>query len=305
MKSAVSAPQPAIPSDMQNQTAHARWPTKEITLIVPYPPGGMNDQIARIIQPDLERVLKVTVTVQNLPGAANAVAINHVLSRPNDNHTFIVSMDDFVTGPLYQNNRSYTAFKSINVIGTVPYLILGGRTASVSEFKNQIDNRHTVNIGSNGINSGSELWLKNLQSSLKFNTIPYKGGSQLLADVMAGHSEYGVISITAAYPMILNGDLIPLVQSGMNRSAVLPLVPTQAELGLSGLPAIAWFSIFTRNDTMDSASKKFSDEVRMIVAENSKIQRFKSTGMDITNLNYTQSALFFQQQIEHFEHHKK
>jgi len=285
--------------------SHAAWPTKEIILIVPYPPGGINDQIARIIQPDLESALKVAVTVQNLPGAANAVAINHVLSKPNDNHTFIVSMDDFVTGPLYQNSKSYSAFKSINVIGTVPYLIFGGKSATSSKFKSQIENGHTVNIGSNGINSGSELWLKNLTSSLKFNTIPYKGGSQLLTDVMAGHSEYGVISITAAYPMIRNGDLTPLVQSGKNRSAVFPLVPTQAELGLSGSPAIAWFSIFTRNDTHDSASKKFSDTVRVIVAENSKFQRLKSTGMDITNLDYTESNLFFQQQIKHFEHNKQ
>ena len=284
---------------------HAAWPTKEIILIVPYPPGGMNDQIARIIQPDLESVLRVSVTVQNLPGAANAVAINHVLSKPNDNHMFIVSMDDFITGPLYQNSKSYTAFKSINIVGTVPYLKFGGRSATASKLAKQIEHGQIVNIGSNGVNSGSELWLKDLKSSLKFNTIPYKGGSQLLSDVMAGHSEYGVISITAAYPMIQNGNLIPLVQSGKNRSAAFPGVPTQAELGLSGSPAMAWFGIFTRNDTHGSASEKFSDTVRVIVAENSKFQRFKSTGMDITNLNYTESNLFFQQQIEHFEHNKQ
>lgn len=285
--------------------SNAGWPTKEITLIVPYPPGGMNDQIARIIQPDLESTLKVSVTVQNLPGAANAVAINHVLSKPNDNHTFIVSMDDFVTGPLYQNNKSYMAFRSINIVGTVPYLIFGGKAASAVTFKNQLDNGHMVNIGSNGINSGSELWLKNLASSLKFNTVPYKGGSQLLTDVMAGHAEYGVISITAAYPMIQNGDLIPLVQSGKNRSAAFPGVPTQSEMGLDGPPSIAWFSVFTRNDTLNLASEKFSAAVRTIVADSAKIQRFRNTGMEVINLNYTESNLFFQQQIEHFEHNKK
>lgn len=285
--------------------SHAHWPTREIALIVPYPPGGINDQIARIIQPELESVFKVPVTVQNLPGAANAVAINHVLSKPNDNHTFIVSMDDFVTGPLYQNNKSYTAFKSINIIGTVPYLIFGGKTATMTKFTNQILRGDTVNIGSNGINSGSELWLKNLSSSLKFNTVPYKGGSQLLTDVMAGHSEYGIISITAAYPMIQNGDLIPLVQSGNYRSAVFPEVPTQAELGLDGPPSMAWFSIFTRNDTPDSTGEKFAQAVRTIVAASAKIQRFQSTGMDVTNLNYTESNLFFQQQIKHFEYNKK
>jgi tripartite-type tricarboxylate transporter receptor subunit TctC len=285
--------------------SHAGWPTKEITLIVPYPPGGMNDQIARIIQPDLESKLRVPVTVHNLPGAANAVAINHVMSKPNDNHTFIVSMEDFITGPLYRNNKSYMAFKSINIIGTVPYLIFGGKSASASKFKNQIEDGYTVNIASSGINSGSELWLKNLKSSLKFNTVPYKGAGQLLSDVIAGHSEYGVISITAAYPMIQNGDLIPLVQSGKSRSTVFPLVPTQVELGLGGPSSTAWFSIFTRNDTPDLISEKFAKEVRTIVVNNPKIQRFKNTGMDIINLNYTESNLFFKGQIEHFEHNKK
>lgn len=285
--------------------SHAAWPTREISLIVPYPPGGINDQIARIIQPDLEGIFKIPVTVHNLPGAANAVAINHVMHRPNDNHTFIVSMDDFVTGPLYQNSKSYMAFKSINIVGTVPYLIFGGRSATISKLAKQIENGQIVNIGSNGINSGSELWLKNLASSLKFNTVPYKGGSQLLTDVMAGHAEYGVISITAAYSMIQNGDLTPLVQSGKRRSVAFPEVPTQSELGLSGTPSIAWFSVFTRNDTPDSASEKFSTAVRVIIANNPKIQKFRNTGMDIMNLNYTESHLFFQQQIAHFELNKQ
>ena len=265
----------------------------------------MNDQIARFIQPDLESTLKVPVTVQNLPGAANAVAINHVMSKPNDNHTFIVSMDDFVTGPLYRNNTAYMAFKSINIIGTVPYLIFGGKTASVPKLKNQIDSGDTINIGSNGINSGSELWIKNLSSSLKFNTIPYKGSSQLITDVIAGHSEYGVSSIAAAYSMIQNGDLMPLMQSGTSRSVALPEVPTQAELGITGPPSMTWFGIFTRNDTPDSASEKFSATVSGIVAKNPKIQKFRNTGMDITNLNYAESDLFFQQQIKHFELNKQ
>jgi tripartite-type tricarboxylate transporter receptor subunit TctC len=119
-------------------TAVLAWPTQPITIVVPYPPGGVNDQIARFMQSDLESILKVPVQIENKPGSANAVAMNYVLNKPDNNHTFIVSMDDFIVGPLYKDSKLYQEFKAVNVVGTVPYLLYSGSNGTLANFKKQI-----------------------------------------------------------------------------------------------------------------------------------------------------------------------
>jgi hypothetical protein len=281
------------------------WPTQPITIVVPYPPGGVNDQIARFMQPDLESILKVPVVIENKPGAANAVAINYVLSKPNNDHTFIVSMDDFIIGPLYKDSKSYEEFRAINTVGTVPYLLYGNSTSTLSNFKKQIKNSNTVNVANNGVNGSAHLWLSNLKSTLKINPIFYKGATPMIADVMGGHTEYGASSIPSSYPMITSGKLIPLMQSGHKRSSTYPNVPTQYELGVKGPPTLTWFAVFTRNTTSDVASKKFAEVTRIIIANNPNIQELKNTGMDIINLGYDESELFFKQEVQKFESNKK
>ena len=277
------------------------WPTQDITLIVPYPPGGVNDQLARLMQPDLESILRVRVQVLNFPGAANSVAINHVMGKPNDDHTFIVSMNDFIVGPLYQNNTAYTNFKAVNIIGSVPYVMFGNSKASTEKLQRQIQQKATVNVGNNGINGGAHLWITNLKSPLTINSIFYKGSTPVLTDTMAGHIEYGVSSIAASYNFIQAGNLIPVMQSGQRRSTTLPKVPTQHELGFRGPDASTWFAIYSRKDTSDVAVNKFSASARLIISNNPYLQEFKTTGMNITNLGLAESDVFFKQQIQLFE----
>lgn len=281
------------------------WPNKEITLIVPYPPGGVNDQLARIMQPDLESILKVPVQIKNMPGAANGVAINHVLGSTNDDHTFIITMDDFVLGSLYQGNKSYNNFKATNIIGTVPYVLFGGPNSSTDHFKQQIKNKQTVNVGNNGINGGAHLWGDNLTSKVKINPIFYKGSAPLITDVIAGHTEYGISSLAASYQFVQSKKLIPIMQSGKTRSLTYPDVPTANELGIKGADSSTWFGVFTRKDTSANATNRLSNIVKLIVANNSKIQEFKNSGMSLNNLTQDSANQFFVQQIQQFEQQKQ
>lgn len=277
------------------------WPSKEITLIVPYPPGGVNDQLARFMQSDLESILRVPVNVKNMSGSANAVAIGHVLNKDNDDHTFIISMDDFIAGPLYQGTRSYNNFQPTNIIGTVPYVLFGNTTTSIEKFKKQIKSKQIVNVANNGAFGGAHLWITHLQSTLTVNSIYYKGSSPLLIDVAAGHSEYGVSSLAASYQFVQSGKLTPIMQSGQTRSNIYPSVPTTKELGFTGPDAHTWFAVFTRKDTSPQVIKQFSDTVKLIVANNQKIQEFKTTGMTIVNYSGKDATRFFNQEVVQFE----
>jgi tripartite-type tricarboxylate transporter receptor subunit TctC len=284
--------------------AHA-WPTKEITIVVPYPPGGVNDQLARFMLPDLESILKVPVVVKNMPGAANSVAINYIVNQPNDNHTFMINMDDFVLGPLYQGNRSYTNFTAVNIIGRVPYVLFGGAKADLKKFKQQISQGVVVNVGNNGVNGGAHLWISGLKSKLDINSIYYKGSSPVLADVTAGHTEYGVSSIAASYQFVKEGRLQPMMTSGQQRNNTYPTVPTAHELGFTGLDSQTWFGVFTRKDTTSEAINRFGDVVGIIVKNNSRIQEFSNSGMNIINLRGKKATDFFDLEIKHFEHTKQ
>jgi tripartite-type tricarboxylate transporter receptor subunit TctC len=277
------------------------WPTKDITLIVPYPPGGVNDQLARFMAPDLENILRVPVQIKNMPGAANSVAINYVITRDNDDHTFIITMDDFVLGPLYQGKHTYQNFQATNIIGRVPYVLFGSTRASTEQLRQQIQSKQTINVGDNGANGGAHLWITGLKSTVTINSIHYKGSTPVLTDVAGGHTEYGVSSIAASHQFIKDGRLIPLVTSGSQRSSVYPSVPTAREMGFRGPDSQTWFGIFARKGTTDSAIARFSDTVGLIVKNNARIQEFSNTGMNIVNLRGNRAAEFFQQEIQHFE----
>jgi tripartite-type tricarboxylate transporter receptor subunit TctC len=281
------------------------WPTKSITLVVPYPAGGTNDQIARNTQRDIESILKVNVTVINIPGAGNMIAINHVLNRDNDDHTFIVTMEDFLTGPLYLNSDSYKKFTSTNIIGVVPYALYGNTTKNTIILKDQIKSNATINVGNNGVNGGAYLFMDHLSGNLKFNPVPYKGAAPLILDVLGGHVEYGMSTLSVISEQVDSGKLVALMVSGNQRSTRYPNVPTMKELGFKNTNVNAFFGVFTRQDTSKEAVDKFSNTMRLIFANNEWIQNLKNNGMLVTNLSGNEAALFYNQQVKHYETSKK
>ena len=281
------------------------WPTKPITLVVPYPAGGTLDQIARNTQRDIESILKVTVNVINIPGAGNMSAINHVLNRENDDHTFVMTMEDLITGPLYLNSTSYKRFIATNILGDVPYALYGNTTKNINKLKEQIKNKAIVNVGNNGVNGGAYLFMNQLSGNLQFNLVPYKGAAPLILDVLGGHVEYGMSSMSAISEQVDSGKIVALAVSGNARSALYPVVPTLKELGFKNTNVKALFGVFTRDDTSKEAIDKMSSTMKLIFANNVWIQNLKTTGMTVTNLSGEEAMLFYNQQVKHFETTKK
>lgn len=270
------------------------WPNKDITLVVPYAPGGVNDSLARLIAPDLESILKVPVQIKNMPGAANAVAVNHILSEKNDNHTFLFTMDDLIIG-----SRNHEQFQPVTIIGTVPFMVVGNSKRSLREFQSQIRNRRNVSVANNGATGSAAFWISRLHTTLNINPIPYKGLAPELTDVLAGQVDYGVASVTGWHPYIQSGKLVPIMVS-TNRISLYPTVPGFRELGFVGPTATTWFGVFARQDTDVEAVKKFSDTVRLIVKNNTKVQDLRNTGLDIVNLDLPASASFINREITRF-----
>ena len=267
-----------------------------VTLVVPYGPGGTLDLIARYLQTDLENILHTTVVVKNLPGAGNLVAVNQVLNN-NDCCTFIVSQDDFILGPMYQNRTTYQQFTATNIIGTMPFLMYG----SVNQLQQQIQKKKTVNVGNNGVHGSADHWMAGLKSPIQLNPIYYKGAADLIRDVTGGQCEYGISSITASYDQVKEKTLVPVMISSRQRNQLYPQVPTYLELGFRGAPALTWFGVFARKTADIETVNQVTWAIKMSIANNPRLQDLKPTGMNLINLSNNDADHYYLQQIKHFE----
>ena len=270
------------------------WPTKPITLIVPYPPGGLIDKFARAMQKDFQGKVTVPVEVQYMPGAAIAVATTHVLNRPNDNHTFIVAEAGFVVGPALLGTNTYREFVPVSLIGESPYVMFVSGTGSDSKIRQQIKNQDTINVG---VANQGEIWLNDLKWPTKLNLIPYKGLAPMVNDVLPGHTEYGVLAYTGIGPSFNNGQVKPVLVFGDRRLPQMPTVPTASELGFSGNYTNNWYAVWARQDTD-----------RVAVAEMSKLVQdstntsFKDLlGLTVLNYGPQRAAQYANREAQIFE----
>lgn len=287
-------------------TACFAWPTKEITIIVPYLPGGVTDQLARTMQNDLESELKVPVRIKNLPGAANSAALNHLLLEEFDNHTFLYTIDDLIPGQMFlpADGKRYEHLKAVTITGTVPFLVVGKKDFDLTKFKAQIKNKQRVSIANAGINGGADIWIRNLTSNIEFLTVPYKGTPPMINDVVAGHVDYAVLSQTGTYQFVQEGKLNAIMVSTETRNSKLKDTPTFRELGFTGDSAEVWFGILTRKDTSKQATEKFSEAVRRSVRNNPAFKTFENKGMNLVNMSVDDSERFFQKEIARFSRSK-
>lgn len=283
------------------------WPTKNITLIVPYPPGGPADVIARAAGPDLESILKTNVVVLNIVGGSNLVAIRQVLSRENDDHTFIFSTDEFINGPILQNTKTYDEFVMTNLVGTVPYVLFSNTNTTLKIFKSSVKYQENINIGVGLVSGGPNFLIDALRKTSKLNisTIPYKGASPLLVDVLGGHVTYGAVVPFAISDLVSANKITPILVSSKSRSAAYPNTPTAHELGFKNTNIITWYAAFSRKDTSDEAKTKFSDAMHLIIANNIKFNTFKTNGMDLQNLTGPSVNKFYDNEVSKYTQYKK
>lgn len=273
------------------------WPTRDITIIVPFAPGGFGDNHARATAVDLERILGQKVVVRNMPGGAMAVAMNSILIGDNDHHTFMWSMDDLLVTPIVQGTGQHERFVVTNVVGTYTGLLFGGPGASVERLRQQIVQGATVNVGNIGHNGNYHLWTTNTASTLKMNPVPYKGSAPMIADVLGGHTEYGISQLSNVQGLIQEGRLVPVMTTSATRHPNYPNVPTFRELGLRGDPLQGWMGFAARADTNPAALRAFSSAVRTSSQSNTFTQGIAQRGVDLVNLGQDESARFVAQDL--------
>lgn len=285
-----------------NKIQSAVWPTQPITIVVPYSPGGLTDQIARSLAIEIEKETQQNVLIKFMPGGTNIVALNHVAKSENDNHTFILTMDDFISGPLSQDNPIFKRFKGVYVTSFLPFVIVTSNP-SKTQINSLKNNNPKINLAVVGVNSAADRWAKGL-TGISINSISYKGAALAIADLIGGHVDYGVFSIGVVKSQIDAGQMYPVMISTFNRSSKLPKTPTAHELGFKGSNSITWFAFIARDDTNDFALKTFSSILQKIYIDRAPLEFLSERGAEIVNWDLSRSQRFIEEQKKILENTK-
>ncbi len=267
------------------------WPTKALTLVVPFPPGGSNDVVARALSESLRQRLGQTVVIDNKPGANGALGVDAVLRAPKDPYTYLVASDSVSLLPLFRSMPWDLTknFIPVAMLSQQPMVVVTGANTGLKTMKDVVaaarSKPNQVPYASSGQGSiqhlVGELFSQNLGIDLLH--IPYKGGGQAVTDVIAGQVTLAVLGAAAVLPHIKSGKLIALAVSTRSRSAMLPDVPTLAESGAGEVDVPQWSALFALEGTPPAVLSRLRQAVRESLAEPAVKQQLLSAAMETTS----------------------
>lgn len=265
------------------------FPTKPVTLVVPYPPGGSADILARAVGQKLSDKLGQSVIVENKAGAGTAIGSRFVAESAPDGYTMLMgTVSSHAINPA-MSKVGYDAvrdFATVAPLGSIPFVLVARPDAPYQTLADVIAaaRREPGKIGyaSAGPGTSNHLAGEMLASAagVQLLHVPYKGSAPALTDVLAGHVPLMFDLVTTAVPNIKQGKLKAIAVTGEKRSPLLPDVPTVAEAGLPGFEVSAWFALFAPSKVPAPVLKRLSDDSFDVLRTPEMQQRLRELGME-------------------------
>ncbi|TQN08257.1 tripartite-type tricarboxylate transporter receptor subunit TctC [Acidovorax temperans] len=269
--------------------AQDKYPSRPITMVVPFPPGGSVDIMARQYSEPLSRVLGVPIVVENRPGAGGSVGAQYVARAKADGYTLVVSsQSSHLANPLTQPQVGYDPvkdFENIAILGRLPNALVVHSSLPFKTFKEFIDyakkNPGKLNYGSGGVGSMGQLNVEMLKASTGAYTthIPYRGGTPLITAVLGNEVQFILDNLVIMLPHIQAGKVRALAVANDQRLPQLPDVPTLAEVGYPQLNLTSWIGIAAPAGTPDAAVQTLHKAVRQVAASPAMIANLKDRGV--------------------------
>ena len=261
--------------------AHAQgWPTQSIKIVVPFPPGGTTDQIARHIQAPLSQSLGQSVIIENKGGGSGSIGAAQVAKSPPDGYTWLLSFDTHGVNPSLIPNLPFDTLKDLTqvmLIGTAPMLITAHPSTPYKSFSEVLavakKDPNAISFGTIGSGSLGHLALQLVQSEVgaKMTHIPYKGGGPLVQDAIAGHVPIAIGSAALMSPHVKAGKLRAIGVTSPKRFAPMSDVATISEQGVPNFDSEAWWGLHvpagTPQPIIAKMHKAFSDALRSPAVE--------------------------------------
>jgi tripartite-type tricarboxylate transporter receptor subunit TctC len=280
--------------------AQTAYPSKAVTLVVPFPAGGALDIVARALADEMRKHLGQPVIVENRAGAGGTVGSAVVARAAPDGYTILLgSVATHAIAPSLYRNLSYDALKDfvpITQVTTSPLLVASSAQLNVASLPELIATVRAqpgrLNYASTGNGTAVHLAGEMLKSTANLDVVhvPYKGGGEAITALMTGEAAYMVVNVELVLPQVRGGKVRALAVTGSRRLAALPDVPTLREAGIAGAEVTTWFGLFapagTPKATVDRLQRDAAASLRTLT------ERFAAQGDEAVGSTPDQFAAF-------------
>jgi tripartite-type tricarboxylate transporter receptor subunit TctC len=269
-------------------SVHAQtYPSRTIRVVVPYPAGGLNDIIARLLQPHLERALGQTVIVDSRPGASGIVGTEAVAKAAPDGHTLLLAGSSFSVTPAVFTRLSFDSERDlapITVVAKNPLLFLAHAKLEAKNLREFVAlakaSPGKLNYSTPGAASQAHLVVElfNRTAGITLHHIPYRGGSPAVLSTVTGETHLTVVSPITSMAHVQSGAVRPIAVGSLQRDPQMPDVPTVVESGYPGFEALQWVGLFAPAGTGKEVVDRLHAEVTKALQDPDLVAKLKAQG---------------------------
>ena len=254
-----------------SQGQQAAYPTKQVRIVVPYPPGGPTDLIARLLSQKLGERLGQTFYVENVGGASGAVGAGQVAQAAPDGHTLLVVTNDFAVASVTNSKLPYDPVKNfspVTIIATSPQVVAVNPSVPAKNMKELVDlikaAPEKYNYAGLGIGFGQLSAERLFKLGLKLDglvKVPFNGAAPAVSSTLAGHTQVLYLGLPPVAPHLSSDKLRALAVASPKRIAAAPTLPTLDESGLPGFDVTSWYSIVVPAGTPPAVIERLQQEI--------------------------------------------
>ncbi len=265
------------------------YPTRAVTIIVPFPPGGSTDVVARIMAERMRPVLGQPMVIENVGGAGGSIAVGRLARAAPDGYTIDIGQWDTHVGsviyPLTYDLQ--TDFEPIGLVSINPQLLVGKKTLPADDLKALVawlkanPGKATFVNQNAAAHVTGVLMQQATGTSVQF--IPYRGAGPAMQDLVAGQVDLLVVQAAAALPQVRAGTIKAIANLSPTRSAAVPDIPTSDEGGVAGLYASGWFGLFAPKATPKDVIAKLNEAMVQALADPAVRARFGDLGLNVAS----------------------
>lgn len=267
------------------------YPSRPIRFIVPFPPGGGNDIVGRIVALRLSGALGQQVVVDNRGGAGGTIGTDITSKAPADGHTMLINNISLAVNHTLLPKLPYNTLKDlapVTLIGRQANIVVVHPGVAAKSVKELIALARakpgTINYGSGGIGTASHLATEylRLETGTDMVHVPYKGLGPALTDLMAGRLQVIISTMASALPNVKAGKLRPLAVTTAKRSAFFPQLPTMDEAGVKGYEFSTWYGLLVPAGTPKPIVSRLNSETATVLQSTAVKEQFASQGLEPT-----------------------
>jgi len=256
------------------------FPSRPVTIVVPFPPGGGTDALTRIMQPTLSKIWGQPIIVENKPGAAGAIGGDYVAKSKADGYTLLMSSTAGITA------KNVGEFAPVTLVSASPYVVVVNAKVPVASIRELVEyarkNPGKLTFGSSGTGAASHLSAELFKSMAKVEMlhVPYKGTGQAVTDLVGGQIDVMFSPAEVVMQHVQAGRLKALAVTGTKRFDAFPDLPTVAEAGVPGYEAIGWFGLFAPIATPKELVARISADANKVLADPEVRKKMLASGAE-------------------------